>query len=316
MEGTSFGRYRFLELLGRGGIGEVWKAFDTETDRVVAVKVLPKEFSNDAMFQQQFRREVRAAAVVGEPHRVRIHRYGEIDGRPYVDMRWYGSRDLRSILADGPLDPDRAVKIIEQVASALDAAHQEGLVCRDVKPSNILVTRDDFAYLIDDGIARSVGETGLTNTWAYMAPERIESGTVDPRSDVYSLACVLFECLTGRKPYQGDSFEQSASAHLWMSPPRPSEFRSGLPHGLDFAVTKGLAKDPDKRFASARALAHEARQAITSTAPQLPVHPSPDGTEPPTVAHPDPSVPPDVSGLAPTKIARPRPRLVVCPGFS
>lgn len=207
MEGRPFGQYRLLSLIGRGGMGEVWRAHDTSTDRVVALKVLPPHLADDEMFQKRFRREARVAAALYEPHVVPIHGYGEIDGQLYVDMRLIVGEDLETMLGRGPLEPARAVWIIEQVASALQAAHEEGLVHRDVKPSNILVTKNDFAYLIDFGIARAAGSTGLTSTgstigtWAYMAPERFGVGEPDPRSDVYALACVLHQCLTGQRPF-------------------------------------------------------------------------------------------------------------------
>ncbi len=168
-------------------MGEVWRAHDTNTDRVVALKVLPPHLADDEMFQKRFRREARVAAALYEPHVVPIHGYGEIDGHLYVDMRLIVGEDLETMLKRGPLDPARAVGIIEQVAAALQAAHHEGLVHRDVKPSNILVTDSDFAYLIDFGIARTAGSTGLTSTgstigtWAYMAPERFGMGEPDPR---------------------------------------------------------------------------------------------------------------------------------------
>ncbi|WP_156746042.1 serine/threonine-protein kinase, partial [Mycobacterium sp. 1423905.2] len=227
MEGTPFGRYRLIELLGRGGMGEVWRAYDTETQRVVAVKVLPANLANDPIFEQRFRREALAAAGLNEPHVVPIHNFGEIDGRLYVDMRLVHGRDLGAIIADGPLDPERTVKIIEQVASALRAAHRIGLVHRDVKPSNILVTEDDFAYLIDFGIARAAGSSRMTGTgnvigtWAYMAPERLTTGQTDPRGDTYALGCVFYECLTGNQPFPGDSLEQQIGGHLSLPPPRP-----------------------------------------------------------------------------------------------
>ena len=195
MEGTPFGRYRLLELLGGGGMGKVWRAFDTATNRVVAVKVLAAHLAADPEFEQRFRREAFAAAGLNNPHVVPIHTYGEIDGRLYVDMRLIEGRNLESVIADGPLDPARAVRIIGEVAKALHAAHKVGLVHRDVKPSNILLDDDDFAYLIDFGIARAADETGLTSTgavigtWHYMAPERLGLREVDARSDIYALAC-------------------------------------------------------------------------------------------------------------------------------
>ena len=197
MEGTPFGRYRLLTLLGRGGMGEVWRAHDTAIGRVVALKLLPPHLAGDQVFQERFRREAYAAAALNEPHVVPIHNFGEIDGRLYVDMRLVEGADLQTMLSDGPLEAARAVMIVEQVATALDAAHQIGLVHRDVKPHNILVAKFDFAYLIDFGIARAADQTGLTSTgstigtWAYMAPERFSSGKADARADIYSLACVL-----------------------------------------------------------------------------------------------------------------------------
>ena len=178
-DGTPFGRYRLIELLGRGGMGEVWRAHDTVTDRVVAIKVLPAILSEDEDFQRRFRREAHAAARPDTPHVVPIHDYGEIDGRLFVSMRLINGRDLADVLADGPLDPSRAVRIIDQVAKALHAAHDVGLIHRDIKPSNILLDRDDFAYLIDFGIARAADDTRLTKTggtigtFAYIAPERL-----------------------------------------------------------------------------------------------------------------------------------------------
>ena len=197
MEGTPFGRYRLLELLGQGGMGEVWRAYDPVHDRFIAVKVLPANFANDQVFQERFRREARAAAGLDDPHVVPIHDSGEIDGQLFVAMKLIKGRDLQDLLDDGPLPPPRAVGIIEQIASALHAAHEVKLVHRDVKPSNILVAKDDFAYLIDFGIARAAGESGLTSTgatigtWAYMAPERFKrkaSPTHVPTS-THWLAC-------------------------------------------------------------------------------------------------------------------------------
>src|ERR1700737_501049 len=217
VEGTPFGRYRLVELLGRGGMGEVWRAHDTVIDRVVALKVLPPNFADDQVFQERFRREARAAAGLDEPHVVPIHDFGEIEGRLYVTMRLIQGHDLQALLDSGPLEPARAVGIIEQIASALDAAHRIGLVHRDVKPSNILVAEDDFAYLIDFGIARASEDTRITGTgatvgtWAYMAPERFRNGTADARSDIYALACVLHQSLTGQLPFPSNTFEQVAA---------------------------------------------------------------------------------------------------------
>jgi serine/threonine protein kinase len=270
-EGTPFGRYRLIELLGRGGMGEVWRAHDTDTDRIVAIKVLPANLSEDAEFQRRFRREAHAAARLNSPHVIPIHHYGEIDGRLYLDMRLIKGRDLAAVLADGPLDPTRAVNIVGQVAKALHAAHEEGLLHRDIKPSNILLDRDDFAYLIDFGIARTIGETRMTQTggaigtFQYIAPERLAIGVdEDARADIYSLACVLYEALTGGPPFPGDTMPQLIAAHLNAPPPRPSITQPEVPPSVDEVIATGMAKEPDLRYATTIELADAARDAITA----------------------------------------------------
>ncbi|WP_297503749.1 serine/threonine-protein kinase [Pseudonocardia sp.] len=286
MQGTTFGPYTIEELLGRGGMGEVYRAFDTETDREVALKVLPPHLASDAEYLERFRRECRAAAKLREPHIVPIHRFGEIDGRLYLDMRLVEGADLGSWLRDhGPLSPAAAVAVISQVASALDAAHAEGMVHRDVKPSNILlagVSGDEvdpgavFAYLFDFGIASSVSDTAedestLTRTGtvpgslAYLAPERFRGTTADRRVDVYALACVLYQSLTGRQPFDGD-LATLMHAHLTVEPPPASSTRPDVPTALDQVIARGMAKNPDDRYPTAGALAAAARAAVGSQA--------------------------------------------------
>jgi serine/threonine protein kinase len=273
--GTPFGRYRLIELLGRGGMGEVWRALDTEANnRIVAIKLLPAHLVGDSSFVRRFRREAEAAAQLNNPHIIPIHNYGEIDGKLYVDMRLVEGRDLQHVLAEGPLEPARAVRIIEQVARALQAAHKVGLIHRDVKPSNILVDDDDFAYLIDFGIARGADQTGLTGTGNmigslhYMAPERLRAEEADARADIYALACVLYECLTGSRPFRGDSFESQVAAHLTEPPPHPSSNRADVPAELDAVIARGMAKNPGLRFPTTIELAAAARDAITVPHPR------------------------------------------------
>jgi tetratricopeptide (TPR) repeat protein/predicted Ser/Thr protein kinase len=282
VKGTPFGQYRLIDMLGRGGMGEVWRAYDTATDRVVALKLLPSRLATDAVFKRRFRREAHAAARLSEPHVVPIHTYGEIEGRLFVDMRLINGRDLHALIAAGPLEPVRAALIVEQTAKALQAVHNAGLVHRDVKPSNILVTDDDFAYLIDFGIARATGEVGSTTTGGvigslhYMAPERFTRDPVDARSDVYSLACVLYQCLTGSFPFPGDSAEQQLADHLTTPPPQPSHVRP-VPRAFDDVIAKGMAKNPRERYATAVDLARAARDALGTPVPSRPPTP-PDGT--------------------------------------
>jgi len=275
LQGDSFGTYQLIELLGRGGMGEVWRAHDTVIDRVVAIKILPAEISRDEVFQQRFRREAHAAARLNSPHIVPIHTHGEIDGRLFVDMRLVEGRNLQSMLDSGPLPPPRAVRIVEQIAKALQSAHKVGLLHRDVKPSNVLIDEDDYAYLIDFGIALPAGERGLTTagdvigTFHYMAPERFktqEPGAppIDARSDIYALACVLYECLTAEHAYPGDSLEQQIGNHLVSPPPRPSKINPALPRGFDAVIGRGMAKKPTDRFESAVELARAAREALST----------------------------------------------------
>jgi serine/threonine-protein kinase len=237
------------------------------------LKVLPGNLADDAQYQARFRREAQAAASLDEPHIVPIHDFGEIDGRLYVTMRLIDGKTINELLADGPLTPQRAVSIVEQMAAALGAAHRIGLVHRDVKPSNILVTEDDFAYLIDFGIARATGATKLTSTGAtigtlaYMAPERFTSDRVDARSDIYALTCVLHECLTGTQPYPGESLERQISSHLTLPPPRPSTMQPGVSPQMDQVIATGMAKNPDDRYATTKDLAAAAHAALASPAP-------------------------------------------------
>ena len=281
MDGTQFGRYRLVSLLGRGGMGEVWRAYDTGTDRVVALKVLTPRFAEDPVYEQRFRREAHAAARLHNPHVVPIHDYGEIDGRLFVTMALIEGHDLAEEIARGPLAPARAVGFVDQIARALHTAHRVGLVHRDVKPSNILVDQDDNAYLIDFGIARAATDTKLTSagatigTWAYMAPERFRTDQVDPRGDIYALACVLHESLTGLRPYPGDSMERQVAGHLFTPPPRPSQLRPDLPPALDDVVATGMAKEAKDRYPSTRELAAAARDAITRPTPR-PAAPPPE----------------------------------------
>nr|WP_281371463.1 serine/threonine-protein kinase [Petropleomorpha daqingensis] len=282
-----------LRLLGQGGMGQVWQAHDDEHDREVALKVLGEPWAADEVYRERFRREARVVARLREPHVVPIHRYGEIDGRLFLDMRLVEGESLAARLArEGAQPPAFAVEVVTQVAAALDAAHADGLVHRDVKPSNVLLARGGtFVYLVDFGIAATAEDpaTPLTGTGlaigsaGYMAPERFDGRLYDRRSDVYSLACVLTELLTGRTPFLAPDAAGLMYAHLQQPPPPPGALRPGLPPGMDDVVLRGLAKDPAQRWDSAGELAAAARAALetvptrsaTAVQPAPPAQPVP-----------------------------------------
>lgn len=265
--GSWFGHYHLKRLLGSGGMGEVYEAEDTRRGRVVALKLMSPTMSQHPVFRTRMRREAYTAGRLTEPHVVPIHDYGEIDGQLYVDMRLIKGSDLHAVLSlGGPLAPARAVAIVRQIADALDAAHESEVMHRDVKPENILITGNDFAYLVDFGLARAASDVGLTTstvgTWAYMAPERFTANEVTFRADIYSLACVLYECLTGRLPYQTNGVERAYMAHQYEPIPRPSKIRPGIPVAFDRVIASGMAKNPLDRYASAGDLARAAHNAL------------------------------------------------------
>ncbi len=263
-----FGRYRINALLGKGGMGQVYEAYDTERGRTVALKILADQYTSDEKFRTRFRRESHAAAILQEPHVIPIHDWGEIDGSLYIDMRLVRGQTLYDMIKTGPLEPTRAVSIVNQIAAALDAAHAEGLIHRDVKPQNIIVTSADFAYLVDFGIAETKGETRLTmagsqiGSFAYMAPERFADTEVTSGVDVYALTCVLYEALTGQIPFPADSQEQLILAHLSAPPPRPSAVNPRVPPSFDEVIARGMAKQADDRYGSAGALGRAAQRAL------------------------------------------------------
>ncbi len=316
--GTRFGPYELRSLIGTGGMGEVYRAYDTSKGRMVALKLLRPEMAADPVFQQRFRRESQLAARLQEPHVIPVHDFGEIDGVLFIDMRLVDGRSLKDLLGErGALDPAQAAAITAQVASALDAAHADGLVHRDVKPENVLLTPDNFAYLVDFGLARAHGDPSVTaggpliGSCAYMAPERFNGSWVGPQTDVYSLACVLYECLTGQAPFEGMELPQLISAHLHSPPPRPSIMRRGIDKAFDDVIAQGMAKDPAARFASAGELARAAFGMTPSTPPSSTrpfstVYPNPDDTGYSPYPPPAPEPPRPVNpllGRAPVVVA-------------
>ena len=268
--GSEFVGYRIDELIGRGGMGVVYRAYDLRLKRTVALKLMAPELALDQRFRERFAREAELAMSLEHPNVVPIHDAGDIDGRLYLAMRHVEGTDLRALLrAEGALDPARALAICSQVANALDAAHAKGLVHRDVKPSNVLLDASEHVYLADFGLTRRLDEQGgpagegrSVGTPAYLAPEQIEGGPIDGRADVYSLGCLLYECLTGETPFARGSRLAVAWAHLEEEPPSASERRPELPEAIDAVIRKAMAKEPEDRYTTCAALIAAAEEAL------------------------------------------------------
>ena len=269
--GDELSGYRVEELVGRGGMGEVYRARDTRLGRPVALKVLSPGIADDAGFRERLLRESRLAAALDHPNVIPVYDAGEIDGRLFIAMRYVDGADLKRLLREeGPLEPARAIAIGWQVADALDAAHARGLVHRDVKPSNVLMDRQDgreHCYLADFGLTQSATDRGpadgqLMGTLDYVAPEQIRGDEVDGRADVYALGCLLFEALTGTLPFSGASDVALVFAHLDLDPPRATDRRQDLPPAVDAVLARAMAKDPDARYETCRTFVGELQEAL------------------------------------------------------
>jgi YVTN family beta-propeller protein len=259
--GTELAGYRIEELVGRGGMGVVYRALDLALDRPVALKILAPELAADVDFRERFLRESRLAASIDHPNVIPVYDAGEAGGELYIAMRFVEGSDLKRVLTDGPLPKERTLRVVSQVAAALDAAHARGLVHRDVKPSNVLVGDGDQVYLADFGLTRRLSEAAAAlganrslGTADYISPEQIRDGGVDGRADLYSLGCLLYECLIGKVPFRRPSEVATLFAHL--------EEESPAPPGLEKLMRTALAKDPDGRFQSGEELVEATRAAL------------------------------------------------------
>ena len=271
--GTVLGGFRVESLIGQGAMGAVYLAVDTKAGGRVAVKLLSPELSADERFRQRFMREAELAASLEHRHVVPILAFGEEAGRLYLAMAYVEGTDIRELLRrEGTLEPTRALDLVTQVADALDAAHSANLVHRDVKPANILVAPIDdgeHAYVCDFGLARHMssvssltGDRGFVGTIDYVPPEQIAGGPIDRRADVYSLGCVLYECLAGERPFERESELALVYAHLNDPPPRATDLRPELPEALDGVIATALAKEPEDRYKSCGELAAAGRAAL------------------------------------------------------
>jgi serine/threonine protein kinase len=252
-------RYELTHLIARGGMAEVYRARDRLLDRPVALKVLFPELSVDRAFVERFRREAQNAAKLSHPNIVPVFDWGEDAGSYFIVMEYIAGRALSAVLREaGPLDPARAADIASQVAAALASAHRHGVVHRDIKPGNVLITEDGQVKVTDFGIARAVNtEESLTQTGAvmgtatYFSPEQAEGIEVDARTDIYSLGVVLFEMLTGRPPFLGETPVSVASKHVRDIAPMPRELLDTVPVELESVTMKAMAKLPDQRYPDA-----------------------------------------------------------------
>jgi serine/threonine-protein kinase len=268
--------YRIEQRIGQGGMGVVYRATQLSTDRTVALKLMSPEKNRDPVFRERFKRESRLAGAITHPHVVSVVDSGDDDGLMFIAMEYVDGVDLGDYLRrTGPLPLGLARTLIEQLASALDAAHRRDLVHRDVKPANVLLASEGgpHAYLTDFGVAKQLtaasgltGADALVGTIDYMAPEQIRGEPTDRRADVYSLAAVLYHCLAGDPPYRRETEVAKLWAHLDAPPPRPSSARRGLPTDLDGVVATGLAKHPGDRYPSAGELARAMAKAIRRAA--------------------------------------------------
>jgi predicted Ser/Thr protein kinase len=279
--GTEVAGFRIESVLGRGGMSVVYVAEQMRLGRKVALKVLTTELAWDEQFRERFVRESHIAATIDHANIIPIYDAGEADGLLYIAMRFVQGPDLKEILKRGKLGVGRTIFLIEQLASALDAAHAHSLVHRDVKPGNILLEEStDHAYLTDFGVAKQTTARGLTSTGhflgtvEYAAPEQIEGGPVDARTDVYALGCVLYECLTSSPPFSHGTEHAVLHAHLVDPPPSVTRVRPELPHTLDGVIATAMAKVPDDRFASCGELAQATRTAASGAARRADGRPS------------------------------------------
>jgi serine/threonine-protein kinase len=272
MDKPQLGDYRIEGIVGVGRMGVVYLAIDRITGRAVALKVLREDVGVDPVYRTRFRREGELLSQLNHGHIIPIHGMGEIDGELYIATRLVPSTLRHRILA-GSLSVDEAMTVLAGVASALDAAHALGIVHRDIKPANVLLDPGPHAYLADFGLARDPEAGALTapgqvlGTIDYMAPELLDGERVGPATDIYGLACLAYETLTGTVPYLRDTDAATMYAHIVEPPPNASDHRSELPRALDTALAAGMAKEPDDRPASAGAFVVDLLAALGRPAP-------------------------------------------------
>jgi serine/threonine protein kinase len=281
--GTIVAGYRIDGVLGQGGMAVVYRATQLSLSRVVALKVLSPVLSADLGFRTRFEREGQLQAVLDHDHIVPVYEAGQTEHGLFLAMKLIEGSTLKELILTHQLDPRRSIRLLAQVAKALDAAHAQGLIHRDIKPQNVLVGRGDHAYLADFGLIKAADEVRLTGTGQfigtidYVAPEQIQGERPTNTSDCYALTGVLYECLTGEVPFPKPNEAATLHAHLIHPPPKATERRPDLPAAIDDVIARGMAKANDARPSSASELIAEAARALASAASDRLGAPGPDG---------------------------------------
>ena len=298
--GKTINGYEYLEVIGRGGMATVYRAHQISMNRIVAVKVLPKQYIHDDTYLQRFEQEVKIVSQLEHRNIVPVHDYGEYEGQPYIVMRYMPSGSVDDLLNRGPLDLEQIVSILEQIAPALDYAHSKHVLHRDLKPSNVLLDEAGGAYLTDFGIARILSEgigkgittQGVVGTPSYMSPEQAQGLPLDNRSDVYALGVMLFEMATGRRPFESDTPYGVAVMQVTTQPPSPRSYNPALSFAAEEVILKALKKKREERYPHAVALSEALKRALDK--PVTSIHDTQPALlrPPPRPAVPIQSVPP------------------------
>lgn len=308
MEKLFGGRYKIIEKVGTGGMADVFKAEDSILNRLVAIKRLHPQFAHDENFVERFRREAQSAARLNHPNIVNIYDWGRHDGDYFIVMEYMEGRNLKQLInKEGALPAEMAINILRRVCDALAFAHKNQIVHRDIKPHNIIITEDGAVKVTDFGIARAGSSTmtqtgSILGTATYISPEQAQGAAVDKGSDVYSLGIVLYETLTGRVPFEGDSPVAVAFKQVHEQPPKPRSINPAIPESLETVVLKAMAKDPGERYSSAE----EMKGDLTRCAKGLPVHAVVPPAEEKTLIMPTPVPPRPSNSVAPTTPAEQR----------
>jgi serine/threonine protein kinase/Tol biopolymer transport system component len=307
MKPQRFAEFDLIETIGQGGMATVYKAFQPSVGRYVAIKVLPRQYSEDPAFTKRFQREARMIARLEHRSVLPVYAYGEFEGQPYIVMRLLESGSLRKRLFQGRLPLPTIARMLEQIAEGLDYAHQQGIVHRDIKPSNILLDERDNAYLTDFGIAKMLGTTthvtteGVVGTPHYMSPERCRGKSATPASDIYSLGAILFELVTGQPPFDADTPLAVMYMHVREPIPSVREIDPCLPAAIDDVIARAMTKEPEDRCPTAVDLAADFKEAVAGSIQTAPPPPPPAPPPPP----PAPPPPPRKEASRPGALAQP-----------